>query len=389
MAKLVGSILQQVVQRETRVSMEIMTLYERHLKTRTRPAVGELTKLIHAEIDGFSKAFILVDAMDKCAEASEVRLDFLQQLRNLLQHSKIRLMITSRHMNGIKESFSNVLELEIMASDRDLRRYIEARIPKEPRLALHVKGDRSLQELIINTLVANAKGILVFSMILCLFDMNVSNTQARRFLLASLHLDALAKKQSKKDARLALANLPEKLSDTYEEVMKRICSQDIDDVHLAKRILSWLSYALRPLTVKELQTALAIEPGTTVLDEDALVPEDLLVSVCAGLVTIDRGSDVIRLVHYTTQQYLSAVRRQELPWTEADIVVCCLTYLLFDVFATTAYGGKIDCEQHRFTYAADKWIFHAHGISFNPVIQSLLLRLIPRFARNATINVVT
>lgn len=160
-AKLVGSILQQLVQRKTRVPREILTLYERHVRTRTRPSVGELTKLIRAEIDGYSKAFIFIDAMDECAEANGVRLDFLEQLRDLLQHPKIRLMITSRHMNGIRENFSYVLELEIMASDRDLRQYIEARIPKEPRLARHVKGDRALQELIINTLAANAKGMSV------------------------------------------------------------------------------------------------------------------------------------------------------------------------------------------------------------------------------------
>lgn len=186
-----------------------------------------------------------------------------------------------------------------------------------------------------------------------------------------MHLDALAKTQSKRDARLALENLPEKLSDTYKGVMKRICSQDVDDVQLAKRVLSWISYALRPLTIKELQYALAIEPGTAASDENALIDEETLISVCAGLVTIDHGSNFVPLVHYTVQEYLSAFRMEELPLKDVDVAVCSLTYLEFDIFTGIAYEFdntsnwhdfvyKRELEQPRFTYAVDTSTFYVH-----------------------------
>jgi len=162
-ANLIGSILQQVAQRKSGVSTEIMALYEKHTRISTRPSVNELSRLIRAEIDDFSRVFIFVDAIDECSEANGVRRELLEQLRDFLQHPKIRLMITSRHGSGVKETFTNIFELDIMAHDGDLRRYIRARIPKEPRLARHVKTDGALQELIINTLVANAKGMLVSS----------------------------------------------------------------------------------------------------------------------------------------------------------------------------------------------------------------------------------
>ena len=45
------------------------------------------------------------------------------------------------------------------------------------------------------------------------------------------------------------------------------------------------------------------------LDEENLPEIEDMVSVCAGLVTIDEESNIIRLVHYTTQEYFE--RTQE------------------------------------------------------------------------------
>lgn len=46
-----------------------------------------------------------------------------------------------------------------------------------------------------------------------------------------------------------------------------------------------------------------MEIGKTELDEENLVQIEEMVSVCAGLVTIDEESKIIRLVHCTTQEY--------------------------------------------------------------------------------------
>ena len=90
--------------------------------------------------------------------------------------------------------------------------------------------------------------------------------------------------------------------------MKRINSQDTEDVELAKQVLSWISYAKRPLTVIELRHALAIVPEAKELDVEALMDKELLLSVCAGIVTIEHESNIIRLVHYTTQEYFERKR---------------------------------------------------------------------------------
>jgi ankyrin repeat protein len=205
-----------------------------------------------------------------------------------------------------------------------------------------------------------------------------------RFLLAQLHMDSLAKKKSRREVRKALEKLPKELDDTYEEAMQRIESQDEDDVKLAEGVLSWISFALRPLTIGELQHALAVEPEDTDIDEEALADEDILISVCAGLVTIDQESNIIRLVHYTTQEYFERIRAARFPDAQASIAMTCLVYMSFNVFAESYCENDeemwIRVHQYPFLrYAAQHWGDHARG-DLEEVIEELALK----FLRNNT-----
>jgi hypothetical protein len=85
--------------------------------------------------------------------------------------------------------------------------------------------------------------------------------------------------------------------------MDRIEQQDKDFRELAKSVLPWIICAKRPLLTAELQHAMAVEVGDNELNTENLPQIEDVVSVCAGLVTIDDKSDIIRLVHYTTQEY--------------------------------------------------------------------------------------
>jgi len=84
-----------------------------------------------------------------------------------------------------------------------------------------------------------------------------------RFLLARLHMDSLVGKLNARQVRGALENLPEGMDGTNDEAMERVERQDDSRKQLARRVLSWITYAIRPLSVKELQHALAVMPDTT------------------------------------------------------------------------------------------------------------------------------
>jgi ankyrin repeat protein len=154
-----------------------------------------------------------------------------------------------------------------------------------------------------------------------------------RFLLARLHVDSLTDKFSTKQVKSALAKLPQgsnKIDIAYEQVLERIDSQRPGHVELAKKVLSWVVYAKRPLTTRELCCALTVEPGDSKLDISNEPDIDDMVSVCAGLVVVDEESSIVRLVHYTTQDFLERISTEWFPDAELHIATICITYLCFE-----------------------------------------------------------
>jgi hypothetical protein len=107
-------------------------------------------------------------------------------------------------------------------------------------------------------------------------------------------MDSLIAKHNVVAVREALQTMPRGVEDTYDEAMERITGQNEDDKELAKRILSWVTFAHRPLKVEELQHALAIIPDMTHIDPDSIINEDILSSVCAGLIILDEHVRLVR-----------------------------------------------------------------------------------------------
>jgi hypothetical protein len=122
------------------------------------------------------------------------------------------------------------------------------------------------------------------------------------------------------------------LDKAYKQAMRRIESQEEGYQELVKKILAWVIYAKRALSTAEIQHTLAVSAGTTELDRDFFPEIKILGSVCAGLITVDKQSDIVRLVYYTTQEYFK--QKCLFSNAETDITVICVTYLLFDTFET-------------------------------------------------------
>lgn len=146
--------------------------------------------------------------------------------------------------------------------------------------------------------------------------------------------------------------------------MERILCQKTSDVDLAHNILSWILHALRPLAVEEIQHALATELGQKELDRECLIDKEDIVSVCAGLVTIDQERNIIHFVHQTVREYLQSIRRDQFPTAQESITRTCLTYLCFDVFTTQTQPDPNDVallwiQYPLLCYAAENWGHHA------------------------------
>ena len=95
--------------------------------------------------------------------------------------------------------------------------------------------------------------------------------------------------------------------------------------------------------------------------ENLLSPRSLL-DVCAGLVVIDPRSQIIRLVHYTTQEFFDRERLRLFKGAEMDISTACLTYLSYNIFTEFPSERLVSDTLHWYPflgYAALNWFFHA------------------------------
>ena len=198
--------------------------------------------------------------------------------------------------------------------------------------------------------------------------------------MAQIYLDSLDDKTTPRAVRSALILFQKRnpgssedekrevLDSAYRDVMERIRGQKPGFRRLAEKVLSWIICAKRPLTILELQHALAVVVGDSRLDKDNLEQIDRIVSVCAGLVTIDEESGIIRLVHYTTQEYFERTQETWFPGAETEITEICVTYLSFDVFRSGFCDSDYEFEERLtsnpfFKYATHNWGYHARNAS--------------------------
>ena len=198
--------------------------------------------------------------------------------------------------------------------------------------------------------------------------------------MAHIYLGSLDDKPTPKAVRSALAQfqkLPQGpseeikvqiLSRAYDQAMERVNGQKAGLQELAIQVLSWITCAKRPLTILELQHALAVEADEPDIDEENLPEVEDMVAVCAGLVRTDEESGIIRLVHYTTQEYFERTWDRWFPNAQHNIAITCITYLAFDIFAGGSYRTKYEYRARvqkypLYPYTAQNWGYHAHKAS--------------------------
>ena len=184
----------------------------------------------------------------------------------------------------------------------------------------------------------------------------------------------------KKSQRTSEDKKLEVLSSAYEQTMERISRQQPGFQLLAKRVLLWITCAKRPLTTSELQCALAVEVDEVELDEENLAEIQIIVEVCAGLVTVDKDSSIIRLVHYTTQEYFERTQYKLSLNAESEVATSCVTYLSFDAFESGPCQTDDEFEKRLqlyklYDYASHYWAHHARIAStIAPGVISFLKR---------------
>ena len=179
-------------------------------------------------------------------------------------------------------------------------------------------------------------------------------------------MDRLCRQSNLNAIRTTMTAVPKGVSEYYEDALKRIEDQPDEDKALAKKALTYIFYAKRPLSLAELGQILAVEAGDTDLDPNAVPETEILLTVCAGLITTEEQGATVGLTHFTVQEYLDTHRDKLLGKPDAEFAKACLSYLAFDVFedgpCMSVDQFQVRLEDYPFLeYASHHWGNHVIG----------------------------
>ncbi|KAJ6784126.1 hypothetical protein PWT90_07276 [Aphanocladium album] len=342
------------------------------------------------QIQTTGEVVCLIDAYDECsgengqkAQLSALLRDFYVFDNEIRTQVRLKFLITSRFnmktkqdlMLGIKgvpiiflqgESDDNVLA-EISA---EVNLYIEHEVLQYRQIA-HLSDDAS--SLLLDTLKA------------------VDNRTYLWVYLIFKYIWELAPR-SREEIRKATASLPETVDEAYERILKQS-----RDTLKARKLLHIIVAAEQPLTLAEMQVAMAIRETDKCYEDlaDRLVSEkafrESISSICSLFITIFKRK--IYLIHQTAKEFL--VSTEVIPcqkhknggsstaWkaslrpidSHRVLVEICLLHLLFSDIAThhqrTSIGsrssdeGRLSSYRHPqiqtfLSYSSRYWVHHFH-----------------------------
>ncbi|KAF7157299.1 hypothetical protein CNMCM5623_001422 [Aspergillus felis] len=328
------NILGQLVRGLYHIPQQIQAFYETYQRHGMQPQLGDVLEMLGVASGLYSHVYMVIDALDECSDCDETRNELISHIFDLQQHFNISFMATARFIPGIISQFENFPSVEIRANDADVKLYVENNLPAI------VRRKPDIQSLVISEIIKKVGGM---------------------FSLARLYLDSLKGKCSIRAIKEALNKVKtgsEAYEYAYEKAMKQIQQQIGDRAELARRALAWLTFAERTLTLTELQHALAVVVGESSFDEESLPDVEEIISACSGLITYNEENHIIRLVHYTTQEYLEKTWTSWFPNAHCAIGEVCVTYICYDDFET----GR-----------SESWLYHARK---QPLNHSLIRKLL-------------
>ncbi|EUC36296.1 hypothetical protein COCCADRAFT_73150, partial [Bipolaris zeicola 26-R-13] len=286
--------------------------------------------------ENFSEVFVVFDALDECPEERrEDILGFITEVVTMPAPHCIKVFATSRREMDITEAFvkKDVPTIQISAGNvsADIETFARSRVEElrsgQHGKTLYIDSDDFTEE-IIRTLAQKAEGM---------------------FLWVNLQLENLcqaSKARNDEVVKEALNTLPWNLPDTYIRILERIETQAPYMRDLAIRSLSWVLYAERSLSTKELQTVVAINSKCKTQEDLRPISIEVILEACGNL--LEEANRVIRPIHYTVQEFLTtaahgkpqhAIRRQLLDSKSVHKILSldCLMYIGLMSFSGPAY----------------------------------------------------
>jgi ankyrin repeat domain-containing protein 50 len=312
----------------------------------------------------------ILDALDECEESG--RKEIITALNNFYNNvpektpSKLKFLVTSRPYRDIeqqsKEVTSNIPTIRLRGEQEskeisnEINHVIKWMVPK-------LRCDLGLNDAEQSTLQEEPLRIT-----------------HRTYLWLKLILDVIRNEIGPTENRLKkiIGNLPDTIDEAYEAILSKV-----RDKKRARKLLCIVVAAARPLTLKEMNIALAIEDehrsykdlDLDLGNEKRL--EDTVRHLCGLFVSVI--DEKVYLIHQTAKEFLlmqtdicSGGWKYSIDPVESELVIArtCISYLLFTEFDSyfdkrgESRGERYSkvkeiVENHHFlSYAASQWAAH-------------------------------
>ncbi|KAN0073208.1 hypothetical protein V8E54_008428 [Elaphomyces granulatus] len=326
------------------------------------PTLNELERLLQDLFRRSAENYIAIDGLDECSQ----REDLLETIALIAgwQIRSLHMVVSSRVEDGIEEVLKPLVTDIVRVEDhnsQDIRLYLNRQLKKDIRLKT---WSEEIKEEIETSLVSKANGM---------------------FLLVSSLLQLIRDKRKLPDLRKALNFLPDQLFGAFRRILEMVSKDDEKDL---RKILSWLAFSERPLSLTEAAEVVAIAEDDTespplFVDPNSRYrnPREVL-GVCSSLVNTHEvvwsrdtqyayeTVEVVVLAHASVKDFLVSehILRSTVSkfWLSAElshmlISEHCLAYLLqFDDAASLSESTFQDWPLAQ--YAAQYWPIHARRV---------------------------
>lgn len=152
-------LLKQLAQAAAVVPDDILQLYNRCNKRRSRPTLENIVKVLHLIAASFARIFLVVDALDECRTSNFYPL--VSELFKLHSIFGVNILVTSRPVRHVIENFRDYVPLEIRASHEDIEKYITGNIRSLPAF---VYRNSELQNEIVQCIIEAIDGMYVHNL---------------------------------------------------------------------------------------------------------------------------------------------------------------------------------------------------------------------------------
>ncbi|KAJ3562144.1 hypothetical protein NPX13_g8673 [Xylaria arbuscula] len=324
------TIMRSLVRQRLPTSAQLSDQMEEKLRgLKYDSKLNEIAELFRDITPASKPSYIIVDGLDECDHLDRSKL--LKALSSLVASTtSTRLFLASRASlsEELQKYFGSMIQVSMDNSEvsDDITTYIVGTLQERIECEDLKVGDPQLVEEIAQALAHGADGM---------------------FLWVDFQIREVCEQLCDEDIRQSLKNLPKTLEELFCRVLYRILRRGHEII--TAKVFLWIAASTRPLSLKELREAIAIEIGQQYSKPERFHNDiNSIVSVCENLVHVDEEYRSIQFAHHTVKQFLlqqpalllqpinSDLSMFFIDLEEADHFIgeICVTYLDFNDFKT-------------------------------------------------------